>query len=163
MLRHLAFFALATSPSLVGCSEEETTPRSTDTGVVDTGTASVKDSASADTESETAVDAPEPINECAESDFVDATASDTLRRLDPWAFETGKKCLRIKQGQSVTWVPELGFSAHPLEADLGDSPTPIMLINTGTTATVAFPNVGIYGYHCANHPAVMKGAIRVVP
>jgi hypothetical protein len=157
MLRHLVQVAFACL--LVGCSDDEVarTP-ATDTGIV-VDTAVAKDTATSDV----APDVVEIINECAESDYIDATTNEGLRKLDPWSVATGKKCLRIKKTQSVTWVPEGGFMMHPLEADSGDAPTPIMLINTGTTATVAFPDAGTYGYHCANHPAIMKGAIRVVP
>jgi plastocyanin len=42
-------------------------------------------------------------------------------------------------------------------------PSPIAIVNTGTTTTLAFPNEGKFGYHCANHPLVMKGAIWVIP
>ena len=160
MLRHLALLALVSS--LAACGDDELSPPTvTDSGALDTSTTdtNVTETTSGESGGETAA----PINDCADSDYVDATSSEMLRTFDAWSVATGKKCLRIKVGQSVTWVPEGGFAVHPLEADSGDSPTPIMLVNTGTTTTVAFPNAGTYGYHCANHPDVMKGAIRVVP
>jgi len=162
MLRHLALLALVSS--LASCGDDDLTPRTAaDTGATVDSTPANDTAVTETAPGDTGGEAAAPINDCADSDYVDATSSEMLRTFDAWSVATGKRCLRIKVGQSVTWVPEGGFAVHPLEADSGDSPTPIMLVNTGTTATVAFPNAGTYGYHCANHPGVMKGAIRAVP
>ena len=70
-------------------------------------------------------------------------------------------CSKIKVGSSAKFTGS--FSAHPLEALGGDTPTPF----TGATAdggstVVKFTAAGTYGYHCVNH-SVMVGAFVVVP
>ena len=69
-------------------------------------------------------------------------------------------CMTIRAGQSVTWSGGLG--THPLEAFGGDVATPIMATTTGTSVTVVFPATGVFGFHCANHPLSMLGAIKVI-
>jgi plastocyanin len=70
-------------------------------------------------------------------------------------------CMTVKVGQSVTWNG--GFTSHPLEPSGGDQGSPIGLTTTGTTVSFAFSAPGTFGFHCANHPSVMLGAVRVVP
>jgi plastocyanin len=70
--------------------------------------------------------------------------------------------MTIKAGQSVTFQ-EGDFSNHPLESANGTLPSPIIETNSGTTVTFAFATAGTYGFECEFHPAIMYGAINVVP
>lgn len=166
MLRRLTPFAVC-SLLVLGCSDDDhsshppadtgSTPADTASG--DTGTPT--DTGAADAPMEAA--AFSVVNECEQADYVDATMDEALRKLDPWDASAGKKCFKIKTTQSFTWKPTGGFSIHPLEPEGGDTPTPITLVSSGTTKTIAFPNSGVFGYRCANHPSLMFGAIWVTP
>jgi plastocyanin len=65
-----------------------------------------------------------------------------------------ERCMKIRVGQTVTFVGD--FASHPLEASLGDSPSPIAPIAT-------FADEGVFGFICPVHPLEMYGAIWVVP
>jgi plastocyanin len=80
------------------------------------------------------------------------------------------RCTIIRAGSTVRWSGN--FDVHPLEPFGGDVPNPIPnsvgadsgLPDGGApTIVVAFPEAGTFGYNCENHPAIMSGAITVVP
>lgn len=127
--------------------------------------ASQADSAPVDAAPRDAGDAGRfPLNGCNMVDFDDQTAAGAARVINgpmtvaPSQFST--PCMMIKAGQSVTW--NVLFASHPLEAQGGDAPSPIMGA-TGTTKSFTFPNAGLFGFDCAYHPLIMQGAILVVP
>jgi len=68
-------------------------------------------------------------------------------------------CVQIAKGQSVTWNAD--FTAHPLQASGGTTPSPITTTSSGTTVSVTFPNAGTYGFECQAHPGIMFGAVEV--
>ena len=70
-------------------------------------------------------------------------------------------CVTIKAGGSVTWTS--AFGSHPLQPSGGTTPSPIALTSSGSTVSFTFPNPGTYGFECANHPAIMFGAVQVTP
>ena len=75
------------------------------------------------------------------------------------------RCAKVKVGTKVTFTGL--FSAHPLEPNGGDTPTPIpMLTNTdpdGGSLVLTVAAKGTFGYECNFHPSIMFGAIQVVP
>ncbi len=100
------------------------------------------------------------VNGC--TTFTDLTASSAPTITGPsdaTPVQFSPNCVLINAGQSVTW--NVFFTAHPLAASGGDTPSPITLTNTGTTVTFAFPNKGTFGYHCLSHPTIMFGAVKV--
>jgi plastocyanin len=68
-------------------------------------------------------------------------------------------CIQIAAGGTVTF--NSNFTAHPLQASGGATPTPIQTTSSGTTVMFTFPNPGVYGFHCEAHPAIMFGAVEV--
>lgn len=122
----------------------------TDAGRRDSG---VKDTGSL--EDVPAVDAG--LNNCGEIDFVDRSGPADDRTIK-WDLTVVPRCLIVAKGQSVTWLGSL--PSHPLTSKGGDTPTPIMLTSTGTSATIGFPDIGDYGFVCTYHPP-MQGVIRV--
>ena len=77
------------------------------------------------------------------------------------------RCSKINAGQAVTFSGM--FTAHPLRGGtvVGGVPTldpssPITATDTGTSATIAFPTAGVYGFYCNLHGSGgMNGAIYV--
>jgi plastocyanin len=185
-MRTLPLLTLLAVTGLVGCGGDDETPTTeadTGTAVVDTGTGTTDtgtgttDTGTATTDTGTATDAPATdapadapsdtpaalvVNGCADADYIDATMSGGMRKLDPWDTTSGKKCVKIKKGQSFTWTPTGGFTVHPLQPKDGTTPTPITATATGASKTIDFNNEGTFGYVCGVH-ASMTGAIRVVP
>jgi plastocyanin len=109
---------------------------------------------------------PPLVNGCAVADFA---ASDHTAASDPRAigFPQGiapgpytPSCMTVRVGQSVTWTGD--FTAHPLESFGGDAMSPITPMTMGTMASVTFATPGVFGFHCANHPSTMLGAIKVI-
>jgi plastocyanin len=104
---------------------------------------------------------PPVVNGC--TSYTDMTANggtiEGPKDFNPAQFSPN--CVEIRAGQSVTW--NVDFAAHPLAASGGDSPSPIATTSSGTTVTFAFPNAGVFGYHCLAHPTIMFGAVHVVP
>jgi plastocyanin len=77
-------------------------------------------------------------------------------------FAYSPKCAQVRAGSSVTF--EGDFTRHPLSETCG----PVGAIPptaTGTSLSVTFTTIGIYGYQCDAHHATedMVGAIQVVP
>lgn len=77
-------------------------------------------------------------------------------------------CIEVRKGQSVMF--ESGGIAyfdylrdHPLEPFGGDANSPIASTSAGESASFVFPNEGVFGFRCAKHPDVEKGAVKVVP
>jgi plastocyanin len=68
-----------------------------------------------------------------------------------------KRCMTIKKGQTVAF--EGDFTAHPLVASGGDTPTPFASVPA--TGKVTFAASGTFGFVCNVHPT-MTGAIRVL-
>ena len=107
-----------------------------------------------------------PINGC--STFTDRSNAADTRSItwDLSVASTPNHCMLVKVGQSVTWLGN--FTSHPLGPLGGATPNPITGSGATTndagqsSATIAFPSAGDYGYVCGIH-ASMTGAIRVVP
>lgn len=174
----LSCVAFGLSAAFLACSGGDTTPvtgsdSGADTGggqdaAKDTATPpdSGTDSSSQDSSSDVAVEAG-PVNGCV--NFVDFTAADAgiATVSGPGALAAAAQytpnCVKIKVGASVKW--NVGFTGHPLVASsTGDTPNPITLTATGTTATFAFPTKGTYGFQCQFHGGLtMFGAVQVVP
>ncbi len=68
-------------------------------------------------------------------------------------------CVKVHKGAKVTWKG--AFASHPLTPD--DTGGAIKTTSAGTAATFTFSTEGEFGYHCAVHPSLMRGAIFVVP
>lgn len=107
-----------------------------------------------------------PVNGCGDTQFAasDHTAAGDARAI---SFPMGAApaqysppCMRIKVGQTVTWTGD--FASHPLEKFGGDADNPIAATSSGATASATFATAGVFGFHCANHPSSMLGAIQVV-
>jgi plastocyanin len=112
---------------------------------------------------------------CSQADFDapaganggDLTAQATVEITFPTTStpaQYGNRCPKVKAGTVVTWKGS--FVDHPLEPNGGDTPTPIVLQNSdpdGGSLAVTMTAKGTYGYECAFHPALMFGAIQVVP
>jgi plastocyanin len=99
------------------------------------------------------------VDNCQEANYVDRSATGADRSLI-WDFNIRtdvERCLKIKVGQSVEWVGDLGF--HPLDPHEGDTPNPIASPSSGM---VRFNTPGVFGYHCRIHPSQMFGAVWVV-
>ena len=77
-------------------------------------------------------------------------------------FTYSPKCMRIKQGQSVS-IESSSF--HPLQAKSGNPGSEI--VTTTTTRTVTLASLGVYAFYCGNHGTAsgggLAGAIEVVP
>jgi plastocyanin len=140
----------------IGCSSSSSSPSgTTDGGGADSGGAdSAVDSGGGMT-----------VQGCGPSDYTDATPAAAMRTIsfptDATPMQFNPHCLKIKAGQSVTWNGS--FTNHPLEAMGGDMGNPITPTGMGTTVTFAFATAGTFGFDCANHPSIMKGAIQVIP
>jgi plastocyanin len=108
-----------------------------------------------------ATGAPLPIvDDCSEAAYLDRSAEEADRVLDwDYAFAgSPERCLKIRVGQTVTWVGN--FAGHPLEQDQGDTPNPIA--SHDASGIVTFGTPGIFGFRC-NYHFEMRGAIQVVP
>lgn len=71
-------------------------------------------------------------------------------------------CSRVKVGQHVGFYGD--FSLHPLEPSGGDSPSFVpALTNSGPSLEVNPTTAGVFGFQCRKHPAMMYGAVEVVP
>lgn len=99
------------------------------------------------------------VQTCTMPDYVDRRGSTADREL-AWSYGFGatERCLVVTAGQTVRWVGNLG--SHPLDAEGGDEPNPIVQHVDGV---VVFPQPGTFGYVCGSAHAGMYGAIHVVP
>jgi plastocyanin len=118
------------------------------------------------------VDAGLPVNGCGESEFA---ANDHTADADPRTIQGPggatplqyvPSCMRIKAGQTVTFLGDIGH--HPVDtAEVsGGMPYPIntsTMPTTPPTFTVTIPQPGVVRFNCDVHPATMKGAIEIVP
>jgi plastocyanin len=84
---------------------------------------------------------------------------------DP-GFNYAPKCLKATKGATVTFNGD--FVMHPIEPSTMRGTTtgnPIVVTNTGTTASFTFPNSGFYAYLCTFHGSdnseFMNGVIWV--
>lgn len=99
------------------------------------------------------------VQECPPDGYVDRTATSADREIT-WGFSIQsdpERCMRVRVGQSVTFIGS--FGAHPLDPEGGDLPSPIA---AHTDGRVTFTTAGTFGYVCGFHPQ-MKGAVHVVP
>jgi len=107
------------------------------------------------------------LNGCTASDFAanDHTAAGDLRLVafpeSPTPAQYRPPCMRIRTGQTVTWLGDL--ASHPLTPHGATGGSPIGSVSSGTSAAFTFSTPGVYGFACAHHPAQMLGAIDVVP
>ncbi len=119
-----------------------------------TNDSAIKDSQATDVAAEAG-----PVNGC--TAFTDDTTDGGVIT-GPSDFNPAQytpNCVHVKVGQSVTWNVDL--TDHPLAPAGGDTPNPINPIGTGTSVTYSFPNAGTFGFHCAQHPTLMFGAVEV--
>jgi len=138
--------------SVYACSSDSTTGSGTGTGT--DGGSSGSDAGSAATDGGGTT--TKTVNGC--SSYTDKTGGGATITWDLSASPPST-CLKIKKGGTVTFNGS--FSSHPLLAKDGDSPTPFNSPPSGTTATIAFPNAGTFGFICGIHSS-MTGAIQVV-
>ncbi|MDX2019485.1 MAG: hypothetical protein SF187_04540 [Deltaproteobacteria bacterium] len=99
------------------------------------------------------------VQSCLAADYVDRTQV-VADRVLAWShgFSDDERCLVVRVGQTVVWQGSL--STHPLDAEGGDSPNPIVSHSDGV---VTFRSPGTFGYVCGAAHAGMYGAIHVVP
>jgi plastocyanin len=134
-----------------------------DSGGTDSGFDAGDDSGSIDDAGD-AGDGSSAINGCVafEDDTDPAAARVVQGPADSAPVQFTPNCMKVHAGQSVIFQ-QADFSNHPLMPANGDTPNPIVLTNSGTTVTFAFPNAGTYGFECEFHPSIMFGAIEVTP
>ena len=73
-------------------------------------------------------------------------------------------CIKVKVGSNITFAGS--FASHPLVPAGGDVPTPIPSQSSdvdGGAVSFGVPAKGTYGFECGKHPAIMFGAIQVIP
>jgi len=151
-------FCVSISASLAGCGEE-TSPVEDLANVARDMTANVDMVTAPDLLQVGDMAGFQLVQGCGFNEYVDATVNASLRTISPWDQTLGKKCLRIKVGQTVTWSPTPS-STHPLFASGGTMPSPI---TSSAQATATFNTAGVYGFQCGNHPTQMLGGIWVEP
>jgi hypothetical protein len=96
---------------------------------------------------------------CQPNQFVDRSAPSAQRTLT-WEFgiqDGPERCIQVRVGQTVTWNGNL--DDHPLAAEGGDTPNPILFHQNGS---VTFTAPGTFGYVCLAH-SPMVGSVKVVP
>ena len=119
-------------------------------------------------------DAGLPVNGCDEAQFAanDHTADSDPRVVEAPPGSTPQQyvpsCIRIKAGQTVTFVGD--NADHPIDtAEVsGLSPGPFPIVSgssgdAGSMFTVTIAEPGITKFNCDIHPTLMKGAIQTVP
>lgn len=91
--------------------------------------------------------------------FVDESAPTAAHKIvwDLSVASSPTRCMTIRKGQTIAF--EGNFTAHPLGASGGDTPTPFSSV--AATGKVTFTAAGIFGFVCGNHPT-MTGAIKVI-
>jgi plastocyanin len=109
------------------------------------------------------------LNGCTNPD--DRTASTTLTINCPTGGDPGQYtpfCIKVRTGTTITWSGS--FSNHPLTRGVApgstgtDSPgNPITNTSSGGSIPFTFNATGMFGFYCARHPGIMRGAITVVP
>jgi plastocyanin len=115
------------------------------------------------------VDSGLPVNGCGESDFA---ANDHTAAADPRTIQgpTGAtpqqyvpSCMRIKAGETVTFLGDIGH--HPVDTFevSGGMPFPITTSMMPTMFTVMVAQPGVVRFNCDVHPMLMNGAIEIVP
>ncbi len=119
------------------------------------------------------VAAGQVVHDCGDTQFAatDRTAAGDTRTVMFSGVAYNPKCMRIKAGQTVTWMGN--FGPHPLAKGITNAATtpgvdspgnPITPTTTGNMLMVTFPAAGTFAYFCTNHDALgMYGAIQVVP
>jgi len=173
----LVLASLVAVPAAVyACSSDDspaTTPTTADSGTPTPeggGTDSSKvDSSQADTST-----APAAVR-CTQADF-DKTAgagggdftgfpgADITFPTTAGPAQYTNHCVKVKVGSQVTFAGS--FVNHPLEAQGGDTPSPIPTQSAdvdGGAVVVTFTTKGTFGFQCNFHPTTMFGAVQVVP
>jgi plastocyanin len=173
--------------ALYACADDDNTPPGPkDAGNADTSIAqpdggadtSVADTAAADQDtkiplrcSQAELDAPCGAGGGACTDPV-ANASVTISfPTAPSPAQYTSRCVKVKVGTKIVFAGS--FANHPLEANGGDTPTPIKLTNSNNEPPVGpsgspelvltMSSAGSFGFQCMFHPGLMFGAIQVVP
>jgi plastocyanin len=95
------------------------------------------------------------------NDHTAGAVPDVVFPSDSNPVQYAPNCLKVKKGATVTWKGS--FQNHPLQAAGGESSTPITLTNSSTAKSFTFAATGSFGYECMFHPALMFGAVQVVP
>ena len=95
--------------------------------------------------------------------FVDRTDGDRTLRFpeNGMPAQYNVPCMTIRVGQKVTWKGS--FQRYPLEPSGGLTPSPIELTDDGDEESFRFRRVGVYGFRAITQPALMLGAINVLP
>lgn len=119
-----------------------------------------------------------PLNNCADSAFVDRSAAGASRVVGfggfggSTTFGYAPACITIAAGQSVTFSggTTANFGMHPLGPGRNGDPTagspgnpvPRMADGNVREITVNFPSAGTFPYICETHAAAgMAGVVRV--
>ncbi|HEY9841216.1 MAG TPA: plastocyanin/azurin family copper-binding protein [Candidatus Obscuribacterales bacterium] len=109
------------------------------------------------------------INGCTSYEDRTNVDADHMITWDLSVSSQSERCMKIKAGQSVTFMGN--FTAHPLMTKGGSTPSPFddaanQVANPGLTGqegtSLEFKTAGTFGYVCKFHPS-MTGAILVVP
>lgn len=163
-----AALVLAVSAAAIACSDDETTPTGGDGGTTTPPATPNNPPGSGNGDGGGGGDGGgngNLLNNCRA--FADQTADDAAREI-VWDFvlvsaQPESRCLKIKAGQTVTFVGQEGaqadFVTHPRMAKGGDTPNPFS--TAGTTPGVTFESAGTFGYVCGQHGG-MTGAVMVV-
>jgi plastocyanin len=160
--------------ALAGCDDSGATDGGTSTGGSTTGSSTTGGATTgASTTGGASTGGFMTVNGCTMGMYTDQSGSGTPTVDFPGTI-TGEyhyvpNCTHISPGQTVTFNG--AFGSHPLNpgvapsvtgSDPSSTPNPIILTNTGTTATFTFPTAGTYGMYCGFHQGFgMYGAIRV--
>lgn len=183
MRRLLAFSALVVLPFAVfatACDDDDDTA---DTGTNTDGGAGTDGSTKTDSGDHTGHDAGTPTEDagptpvrCTQAEFDQAAANpvggdytgfpgaDITFPSVATPSQYTPRCVKVKAGAQITFAGR--FSFHPLEANGGDTPSPIPTQTTdvdGGALSITVTTPGTFGFQCQFHPTTMFGAIQVVP
>ena len=169
-----ATLAVALLGALAACSSGSSSPAGG--GDASTNDAGSIDGSIADGALDTGIDAAPP-NGCSAADFAanDHTPDNDARiiqgPIDATAAQYAPHCMRIKVGQNVTWKSD--FTHHPLnvtyvaDRDASADASTVVVIGgpdgSNDIETVTPGQTGRLLFACDAHPAVMFGAVEIVP
>ncbi len=117
----------------------------------------------------------EGVHGCNVGNAVDLRAVTADRTVHFAPYEYTPKCIRIREGENVTFSGSFSssFEDHPLAGgeivgmnEVVDDSSPIGVTASGATKDIPFPASGTYPYFCVNHgppPTNMFGAVIVEP
>jgi plastocyanin len=91
--------------------------------------------------------------------FADMTSSNVVEIPFTFNVPEAQRCIKVKKGTMVKFVPDGGFASHPLYPN--SAPSPLTIVTTGADKTFTMTDSGIFYYICGLHSS-MKGGIEVV-